>query len=163
MRNLGIAILCMAACCCVRADPATPINALSTVSDYSRAVMTADCRTISRLSGVIARHPEGREPLCQAYADWNRLGLIERLREPILSLSSQNDRLVVIPNSRIGLLNGKPQIANGVYVAYSNDNGAQWKVIDVACDNLKDWIKGVYPAYKGPAFSASVDFPKNTH
>jgi len=43
---------------------------------------------------------------------------------------------------------------------YSHDAGHEWKVVDIGCDHLKDWAKGVYPAYDGhPAFFATLDKP----
>lgn len=142
------------------AEVAAPDAAIITADQYSQAVMQVDCSTVIRMSGVVARHPEAAQDLCATYEQWHIHGIVERLRSATAFLSSGHDRLVVVPNSRIGVSNGRPMINNGVYIVYSNDAGKEWKVIDVGCDHLGDWVRGVYPAYDGyPAFQATVDRP----
>ena len=160
MHRFATAVLLSVALGSVHAGTQVPVAAIETVSAYSRAVREADCPEVIRLSGVLARHPEATEDLCATYREWKQRGLVERLRAPTAFLSSGQDRLVVVPNSRIGITNGRPMINNGVYLAYSRDAGQAWKVIDISCDHLQDWVRAVYPAYDGhPAFIASVDRP----
>ena len=65
---------------------------------------------------------------------------------------------MVVPNSRIILFDGGPTITDSVYLVYSRDAGHDWHVIDIACNHVQDWAKGVYPAYDGhPALGATVE------
>lgn len=160
MNKIVIALLLACAVGSAHAGARAPENAIKTVNAYSQALLAADCSAVIRMSGVLSRHPEATESLCSTYADWKRRGLVERLRAPTAVLSSGLDRLVVVPNSRISMVGDLPTINNGVYIVYSKDDGRSWKVIDIGCDHLKDWVKGVYPAYDGrPTFSATTDRP----
>ena len=160
MNQLTILFLLAGACNSACAGSHAPEAAIQTADAYSRALMEANCPEVVKLSGVLSRHPEATEGLCATYLDWKQRGLVERLRAPTAYLASGRDRLVVLPNSRIVVTNDRPMVNNGVYVVYSNNAGRDWKVIDIGCDHLKDWVKGVYPAYDGrPKFSATVDRP----
>lgn len=142
---------------------AVPRGATQAVAAYSRALMTADCDRLQGLSAVTRRHPEVTQPFCEIAHEWKRAGMMERLRAPTSSQASGLYRMVVIPNSRVMVSEHGPLVANGVYVAVSDDGGASWSVIDISCDKLTDWVKKEYPPYNGhPSFDevGSVDFPK---
>ncbi len=160
MNRIVFALLLASVLTSAHAVARAPEDAIKAVNAYSQALMAADCPAVVRMSGVLSRHPEATESLCSTYAGWKQRGLVERLRAPTAFLSSGQDRLVVVPNSRIAMTGGRPMINNGVYIVYSNDAGRSWKIIDIGCDHLADWVKGVYPAYDGrPTFSATVDRP----
>lgn len=158
MNRIAVILLFAFALASAHAGARAPESAIETVNAYSQALMAADCPAVIRMSGVASRHPEATESLCSTCAEWKQRGLVERLRASTAFLSSGEYRLVAVPNSRIAMTGGRPMINNGVYIVYSKDDGRSWKVIDIGCDHLTDWVKGVYPAYDGrPTFSATVD------
>jgi len=160
MNRIAFALPLACALTSAHAVARVPEDAIKAVDAYSEALMAADCPAVVRMSGVLSRHPEATESLCSTYAEWKQRGLVERLRAPTAFLSSGQDRLAVVPNSRITVTDDRPMINNGVYIVYSNDAGRSWKIVDIGCDHLADWVKGVYPAYDGrPAFGATVDRP----
>ena len=123
--------------------------------------MAADCDGVRALSAVIHRHPEAEYVICGGAHEFKQAGWSERLRFPTSNLSSGRYRMVVVPNSRIIEADDGPLITNGLYVVVSSDSGRRWQVIDIGCEQLTAWVKGLYPPYDGhPSFDvASVDRP----
>jgi hypothetical protein len=163
MHQTVVLVLCLFTLPSAQAQRNIPERAMTTLTQYSHALIAADCEGMQTTSAVIRRHPEAKDVVCAAAISWKNAGLYERLREPTSSLSHGRNRMVVVPNSRIMLSAGGPTITNGLYVVVSRDAGQTWQVVDIACDQLPTWVRGLYPAYNGwPKFgAATLDHPKN--
>jgi hypothetical protein len=146
---LGLSLLCEAGICA----PA-PEGAIQAVASYSEAFNSGDCQTALALLSPrerrnIARDQGGDLGFCKILGAFHAAGVIDRVRAPTASLAHGPYRMVVVPNSRYGVVDAQsPAVTEGAYVVHSSDSGRTWHVLDLACVDAR-WVKDAYPPYNG--------------
>lgn len=164
MSKALIALLLAGVASTAQAAAAAPEGALQAVRDYSAAFNAADCGAVLALTSPsllrrIDNSDGGRAQFCDVLAAFHRQGLRDRTRVPTAVMHEGRRWLVLLPNSRTGLLEGLgPFLTEGTYAVHSADGGRTWRVLDLGCVDAR-WLREVYPPYAGtPAIRGAAQY-----
>ena len=129
-------------------DPAMPVLRM-----YVEAISQGDCDMAWRLtSSSIKRRDkypgQFREVLCSLLQRIKAHNGTEALGAPIAHLIDGPRQAVFVPSKRLTAAFNFAPVTDLMYVVYSNDNGATWEVLDLACTDQR-WVREVFPAYRG--------------
>ena len=137
---------------------------LAIAKRYSEAFVDGDCITMEMLTAnAVRKNLGGPEKLRDFLCNFLQLlrddgaRLSEDLLGPIGEFADGDTRFVLIQKRRISVRPDRRQVSIQPYIVHSNDAGATWFVLDLACADEK-WLSKLAPTWKGVPPLPKLDF-----